>query len=441
MFEDTIAAIATGDNESAVNIIRISGSEAIDIAEKLIQKDLSLAEGYTMHYGTIYEDKEPVDEVLVGLYRAPKSYTGEDIVEVNTHGGVYITRKVLSLILANGARMARNGEFTERAFLNGKMDLSQAEAINDLIRSKDETNARNAIHSMKGSVQKLLEPLVEDLTQIISNIEVNIDYPEYDDVHQLTEEEILPACKKWEKDISTIIEEAENSVFIREGIDTVILGRPNVGKSSLLNALLEEDKAIVTDVAGTTRDIVEGTVRIGNVTLNLIDTAGIHETGDTIEQMGIDRSLKAFEKAQLVIVVLDASQELTTEDEALLEMTKEKPRILVYNKKDKKAVQDKIAISAVNNDIDALKEAIQVKYEKELSSTQHDTLNNIRQIGLAKQAKQSMQDAITSLEEGMELDLVTIDLEKSWHSLKEITGEVGKEDLLDEIFSRFCLGK
>lgn len=441
MLKDTIAAIATGDSESAVNMIRISGSEAITIASKLIQKDLSEAKGYTIHFGTVKDGNEPVDEVLVSVFREPKSYTGEDVVEISTHGGVFITRKVLSLILGHGARMARNGEFTERAFLNGKMDLSEAEAVNDLIRSKDETNARSAIHSMKGSVKKLLSPLLEDLTQIISNIEVNIDYPEYDDVHQLTEEEILPSCKKWEEGISKIIEEAEGAVLIREGIDTVILGRPNVGKSSLLNALLEEEKAIVTDVAGTTRDIVEGTVRLGNVTLNLIDTAGIHETGDTIEQMGIDRSLKALEKAELVIVVLDASIDRTEEDQKLLEMTKDKPRLIVYNKKDKKTVDEGIAISAIQGDIDALKQAIQNKYEKELQSAQRDTLNNVRQIGLAKQAKQSMHDAIRSLEDGMELDLVTIDLEKSWHSLKEITGEVGKEDLLDEIFSRFCLGK
>lgn len=441
MFTDTIAAIATGDNESAINVIRISGDEALMIAGKLIQKDLSKAEGYTIHYGTVRENQEPVDEVLVSIFRAPKSYTGEDIAEINTHGGVYITRKVLSLVLGNGARMARRGEFTERAFLNGKMDLSQAEGVNDLIRSKDEMNAKSAIHSLKGSVKHLLDPLVEDLTQIIANIEVNIDYPEYDDVQQLTEEEILPASEKWLANIRKIIKTAENAVVVKDGIDTVILGRPNVGKSSLLNAMLEEDKAIVTDVAGTTRDIVEGTVRLDGITLNLIDTAGIHETGDTIEQMGIDRSLKALEKAQLVIVVLDASEELNEDDQRLLEITKDKNRIVVYNKKDKKSVPEGIAISAVNGDIHSLIQAIREKYETELSSAEMDTLNNERQIGLAKQAENAMQEAVDSLQNGMELDLVTIDLQKAWNALKEITGEVKRDDLLDEIFSRFCLGK
>lgn len=441
MFTDTIAAIATGDNESAINVIRISGDDALTIAGKLIQKDLSQAQGYTIHYGTIKENNEPVDEVLVSVFRAPRSYTGEDIAEINTHGGVYITRKVLSLVLGSGARMARRGEFTERAFLNGKMDLSQAEGVNDLIRSKDETNARSAIHSLKGSVKHLLDPLVEDLTEIIANIEVNIDYPEYDDVQQLTEEQILPASKKWLQEIRKIIKTAENAVVIKDGIDTVILGRPNVGKSSLLNAMLEEDKAIVTDVAGTTRDIVEGTVRLDGITLNLIDTAGIHKTGDTIEQMGIDRSLKALEKAQLVIVVLDASEELNDDDRKLLEITKNKNRIIVHNKKDKKEVPEGIAISAVNGDIHSLIQAIKEKYETELSSAEMDTLNNERQIGLAKQAERAMQEAIDSLQNGMELDLVTIDLQKAWNALKEITGEVKRDDLLDEIFSRFCLGK
>lgn len=297
------------------------------------------------------------------------------------------------------------------------------------------------MHSLKGSVSKILKPLEEDLTQIISNIEVNIDYPEYDDVHQLTEDEILPKAKTWLKDIQKLIDEAKKAVNIREGIDTVILGRPNVGKSSLLNALLEEDKAIVTDIAGTTRDIVEGTVRLDGITLNLIDTAGIHESNDIVEKIGIDKSLQALEKAELVIVVIDGSEALTDEDHKLLEMTKNKNRIVVYNKNDKAIQHDGISISAINGDVEALTNAIKEKYEKELYLASSDTLNNERQIGLAIQAEQSMKNAICTLEDGMELDLVTIDLENAWISLKEITGKAGKEDLLDEIFSRFCLGK
>lgn len=441
MMNDTIAAIATANATGAVSIIRISGEEAILIASELINKDLSKKEGYTITFGTVQEDNEVVDEVLVSIFRTPKSYTGEDVVEIGCHGGLFITRKILSLCLGKGARLARRGEFTERAFLNGKMDLSQAEGVNDLINATDEVNAKSAMHSLKGSVSKILKPLEEDLTQIISNIEVNIDYPEYDDVHQLTEDEILPKAKAWLNDIQKLIDEAKKAVNIREGIDTVILGRPNVGKSSLLNALLEEDKAIVTDIAGTTRDIVEGTVRLDGITLNLIDTAGIHESNDIVEKIGIDKSLQALEKAELVIVVIDGSEALTEEDHKLLEMTKNKNRIVVYNKNDKAIQHDGISISAINGDVEALTNAIKEKYEKELYLASSDTLNNERQIGLAIQAEQSMKNAIRTLEDGMELDLVTIDLENAWTSLKEITGKAGKEDLLDEIFSRFCLGK
>ena len=441
MMNDTIAAIATANATGAVSIIRISGDGAILIASELINKDLSKKEGYTITFGTVQEENDVVDEVLVSIFRAPKSYTGEDVVEIGCHGGLFITRKILSLCLGKGARLARRGEFTERAFLNGKMDLSQAEGVNDLINATDEVNAKSAMHSLKGSVSKILKPLEEDLTQIISNIEVNIDYPEYDDVHQLTEDEILPKAKAWLKDIQKLIDEAKKAVNIREGIDTVILGRPNVGKSSLLNALLEEDKAIVTDIAGTTRDIVEGTVRLDGITLNLIDTAGIHESNDIVEKIGIDKSLQALEKAELVIVVLDGSEALTDEDHKLLEMTKNKNRIVVYNKNDKAIQHDGISISAINGDVEALTNAMKEKYEKELYLASSDTLNNERQIGLAIQAEQSMKNAIRTLEDGMELDLVTIDLENAWTSLKEITGKVGKEDLLDEIFSRFCLGK
>ena len=441
MLNDTICAIATADVMGAVSLIRISGDEAIGIAERLIGKDLSRVKGYSIVYGTIKDHNEPVDDVLVSVFRAPKSYTGEDVIELGCHGGVYITHRILSLVLGQGARMARRGEFTQRAYLNGKMDLAQAEGVNDLINAKDSNAARSAMHSLKGSVSAILTPLLEDLTQIISNIEVNIDYPEYDDVHQMTEDETIPMCTKWLDSIHSVIEKAQASATIKDGIDTVILGRPNVGKSSLLNALLEEDKAIVTDIEGTTRDIVEGTVRLDGITLNLIDTAGIHHSDDVIEQMGIDRSLKALEKAQLVILVLDATREMNEEDQKLLKMTEGRTRIVVYNKNDQKQVEGALSISALNGDINPLTDAIKAMYEKELIASGMDTLNNERQIGLALQAETAMRDALASLQAGMELDLVTIDLEKSWRALKEITGEVGREDLLDEIFSRFCLGK
>lgn len=438
---ETIAAIATGNVESAISIIRVSGEDAITMIQKIFDKDLSEAKGYTMHYGTILEDGNPVDEVLLSIFRAPKSYTGENMVEINCHGGLFITRKILSLCLGQGARLARRGEFTERAYLNEKIDLSQAEGINDLIRAQDGLNATSAIHSLKGSVRKIIDPLLEDLTQIISHIEVNIDYPEYDDVEELTQNEILPKAKDWLDKIDAIITKANQATLIRGGIDTVIVGKPNVGKSSLLNALLEEDKAIVTDIAGTTRDLVEGSVRVGNVTLNLIDTAGIHEASDLIEKIGIEKSLQAIEKAELVLMVLDSSSGIEQEDQELLKLTENKNRIILYNKKDQVELPNTIAISAINKEIEPLIEAIEQKYAKELSAAKEDTLNNERQIGCAWMARNAMKDAIDSLEQGAELDLVTIDLQKAYYALKEIIGEVGRDDLLDEIFSRFCLGK
>ena len=441
MKQETIAAISTAPAMGAISVIRISGEDTFAVLKKLTGKDFSDAAGYTVHYATVYDRKEPVDEVLISIFRSPRSYTGEDVAEISCHGGVYLTRRVLSLVLGAGARMARRGEFTERAFLNNKMDLSQAEAVNDLINARDAVNARSAVHSLKGSVTQLIEPLEEELTQIIANIEVNIDYPEYDDVRQLTEEEILPAARKWQKDIRRIIEAAEQAVQVRDGIDTVILGRPNVGKSSLLNALLEEDKAIVTDIAGTTRDLVEGTVRLEGMTLNLIDTAGIRESSDAVEKIGIERSLAAVERAELVILVLDASRELNEEDERLLELTKDKERIIVYNKSDLNDDVDGLSVSAIHHQIDDLTAEIRRRYENGLQLANTDTLNNERQIGLARQAEQAMNDAVASLEAGMELDIVTIDLQNSWTALKEITGKAGREDLLDEIFSRFCLGK
>ena len=441
MFKDTIVAIATGNSMGAVSIIRMSGEDAITIASKVMHKDLSNKEGYTISYGYVYEEDTQVDEVLACIFKAPKSYTGEDIVEINCHGGIYITRKVLSILLGAGARLARPGEFTERAFLNGKMDLSQAEGINDLIQAKDRINASSALHSLKGSVSKILKPLEEDLTQILANIEVNIDYPEYDDVEQLTNETVLPKVRQWVKDITKLIDTAESAYILKEGIKTVIVGKPNVGKSSLLNALLEEDKAIVTDIAGTTRDIVEGQVRVGDITLHLLDTAGIRESDNKVEQIGIQKSIQALEEAQLVILVLDSTTGIQEEDKELLERTKDLPRIIVYNKMDEKEVENEICISAREGKIDALKEAIQEYYSQNLIDASTDTLNNERQIGLARNAKRYVQEAQEELELGAELDLVTVDLQKAWNALKEITGKVGREDLLDEIFSRFCLGK
>ena len=422
-------------------MIRVSGEEAITCVNRIFSKDLLNAPGYSLHYGEIRDGDETVDEVLVSVFRAPRSYTGENMAEISGHGGRYVTGRVLSLVLGAGARMARRGEFTERAFLNGKMDLSQAESVNDLVKAADEVNAKSAVHGLKGSVRKLLEPLVDSLSQIVAMIEVNIDYPEYDDVHQLTEEELLPRVKQWIGEIDALIRKAQAAVNVRSGLNTVILGRPNVGKSSLLNALIEEDKAIVTDIAGTTRDLVEGTVHIDDLTLNLIDTAGIHEAGDSIEQIGIEKSIRALEQADLVIVVIDATAGITDEDRKLLDRTEGMSRIVVYNKNDQTEIPGELSVSALNHDIEPLLERIRSMYADGLLAAKEETLNNERQIGLAIQAKGYMEAVEASLEAGDEIDLVTVDLHNAWYALKEITGEAGREDLLDEIFSRFCLGK
>ena len=311
MFENTIAAISTSLQDGAISIIRLSGDQAIEIAQKIFDRNIMDAKSHTIHYGFIIDqDKNPVDEVLISIFRAPRTYTREDIVEINCHGGTFITRKILSMVLSAGADLAKPGEFTQRAFYHGRIDLSQAEAVQDMIEASNNTAANMAIHGIKGSVKKLLQPLIDDLMDIIAQIEVNIDYPEYEDVEQLTTNDLLPKTKEWLNKIDHILARVQTGQMLKKGIDTIIVGKPNVGKSSLLNALLEEDKAIVTDIAGTTRDLVEGQIHIGSVQLNLIDTAGIRESSDKIEQIGIEKSQEKLKDAKLVLLVFDGSKEL-----------------------------------------------------------------------------------------------------------------------------------
>lgn len=442
MFDSTIAAISTSLSEGAISIVRVSGEDAIPIVQKIFSRNITNAKSHTIHYGYIIDsDKNPIDEVLVSIFRAPKTYTCEDIVEINCHGGVYITRKILSMVLSQGATMAKPGEFTQRAFYHGRIDLSQAEAVEDMIEASNDTASQLAIHGIQGSVKKLLEPLIEDLLNIIAQIEVNIDYPEYEDVEQLTTQELLPMANQWLEKISKILNRAQCGQLAKKGIDTVLIGRPNVGKSSLLNALLEEDKAIVTEIAGTTRDIVEGQIHIGPAQFNLIDTAGLRNSEDAIEQIGIEKSLEKLEQAQLVILVLDGSNPLTKEDEELFEKTKDKTRIVVYNKKDlSQENKDQIWISAQNHEIDSLLEAMEKLYTNDVL-TEQPLLSNERQIGLLNSAKQDMLQAKEAMEMGVEPDLVEIDIQSAHDHLKEILGEVHREDLLDTLFSKFCLGK
>lgn len=443
MFDSTIAVISTALSQGAISIVRVSGDQAIEIVQKIFSRDIRHVPSHTIHYGYILDDdKEVVDEVLVSVFRGPKTYTTEDIVEINCHGGVYITRKILSLVLSHGATMAKPGEFTQRAFYHGRIDLSQAEAVEDMIEASNDTASHMAIQGIQGSVKKLLEPLIEDILNIIAQIEVNIDYPEYEDVEQLTTEELLPMTKQWLTKLDKILSRAQCGQLAKKGIDTVLIGRPNVGKSSLLNALLEEDKAIVTDIAGTTRDLVEGQIHIGPAQFNLIDTAGLRKSSDAIEQIGIEKTQEKLAQAQLVLLILDGSLPLTKEDEDLLEQTKDKNRLIIYNKKDVKSEKhpDGIWISAQNKEIDALLEAMKDLYQQDVL-TEQPLLSNERQIGLLNQAKQDMLQAKEAMEQGVEPDLVEIDIQAAHDHLKEILGEVHREDLLDTLFSKFCLGK
>ncbi|WP_295753380.1 tRNA uridine-5-carboxymethylaminomethyl(34) synthesis GTPase MnmE [uncultured Holdemanella sp.] len=442
MFENTIAAISTSLQDGAISIIRLSGDKAIEITQKIFDRNIMDAKSHTIHYGFIIDaDKNPVDEVLISIFRAPKTYTREDIVEINCHGGTFITRKILSMVLSAGADLAKPGEFTQRAFYHGRIDLSQAEAVQDMIEASNNTAASMAIHGIKGSVKKLLQPLIDDLMDIIAQIEVNIDYPEYEDVEQLTTNDLLPKTNEWLTKIDRILARVQTGQMLKKGIDTIIVGKPNVGKSSLLNALLEEDKAIVTDIAGTTRDLVEGQIHIGSVQLNLIDTAGIRESSDKIEQIGIEKSQEKLKDAKLVLLVFDGSKELDEEDKQLLELTKDKMRLIIYNKLDKtEADKDGIWISAANKDIQPLIDALENLYQEDLLK-EDPLLSNERQIGLLNQAKEDMLRAKEAMDMMVEPDLIEIDIQAAHDHLKEILGEVHREDLLDTLFSKFCLGK
>ncbi|MEG0330554.1 MAG: tRNA uridine-5-carboxymethylaminomethyl(34) synthesis GTPase MnmE [Longicatena sp.] len=443
MLNDTIVAISTAAVDGAISIVRMSGDQAIEIADSICSTNLLEKESHSVSYGFIMDPltKEEVDEVLVSIFRAPKTFTREDIVEINCHGGRFITKKILRLCLMQGASLATPGEFTKRAFLNGRIDLTQAEAINDMIVADSNENIKLAMHGIRGSVRKLLEPLLQNILDIIANIEVNIDYPEYDDVEQLTNDQILPKANAWLVNIRHILDTAQSGQIIKEGIKTAIVGKPNVGKSSLLNALLEEDKAIVSEVAGTTRDIVEGHIHLHGLTLNLIDTAGIRETQDIVEKIGIKRSLKAIQEAQLSIVVLDNSRAFDEQDQELLELTKDKTRIIVHNKTDVLENEEGIGISASKQEIKPLLDEIHRLFDKHQLVMKEPILANERQISLMMKAEKCMLQAIEAMRDGMELDVVEIDIQEAYTALKEILGEVHREDLLDTLFANFCLGK
>ena len=439
MLTDTIAAIATPLQAGAISIIKISGEKSLECVSNIFSKDLYKLKANTITYGHIYDQDKIIDEVLVSIFKSPNSYTKEDVVEINCHGGVYVTQKVLALLLAQGCRLALPGEFTQRAFLNGRIDLTQAEAANDLILAQNEYSSLQAISSLKGSVTKILEPLISEILNVIATLEVNIDYPEYDDVTVLSNDLVLPLVTDWQNTLQKIISEAELGRVLKEGVKTVIIGKPNVGKSSLFNALIKEDKAIVTNIEGTTRDWVEGIVRLQNVTLHLIDTAGLRNTYDIVEQIGIDKTKQAIAEAELIIMVI-SEDTISHEEQEVLDSFVERPHIIVNNKADLKKGKH-LNISALNQEITPLIEKIEELFHETAQVMDISVLNNERQIGLAKQAFNALNQAEEALKDQYQLDLVLIDLEEAYYSLKEILGETSRDDLLDTLFKNFCLGK
>lgn len=447
--EDTIAAISTTTGIGAISIIRLSGPEAINITNKVFTKNLTNAETHTIHYGFIKEKAEKIDEVLVSIMRAPKTFTREDIVEINCHGGIATTNKVLEILLNNGARLAEPGEFTKRAFLNGRIDLLEAEATMDLISSKSETARKISINTLTGETSNLIKSLRNDLVQIISNIEVNIDYPEYEDVEEMTNDKILPSIQLFKERLSNIIKKSEDSKVIKEGIKVGIIGKPNVGKSSLLNSLIEEEKAIVTSVPGTTRDIVEGTIVLGGITLNIIDTAGIRESSDVVEMLGVEKSRKIITSSDLIIFILNNNEEISDEEKELLKEIKDKKKIIVVNKidlenkLDKSMLEDYIEISAKENiGVDKIKDRIKKLFNiGELQTSDLTYLSNARTISLLKKSMHQIEDTLEEIQNNSPIDIVELGLKDSWNTLGEVIGETYKDELLDELFSRFCLGK
>jgi tRNA modification GTPase len=445
---ETIAAISTAFGTAGISVIRISGEDSIEQFNQIFKgKNLNKVKSHTLHYGHILnEDGTYLDEVMVAVLRAPKSFTAENMIEVSTHGGILITQKVLERILSLNIRLAEPGEFSERAYLNGRIDLVEAESIMDLIHAKSEQALKIANLGVQKETSNLIRQLRSKLLTIIAQIEVNIDYPEYDDAIVMSKEIIYPKTLELITEIEHILKESYKNQMIREGVKTAIIGKPNVGKSSLLNALLKEDKAIVTDIEGTTRDTIEAQININGVMLNLIDTAGIRETIDVVEKLGVDRSIKALNEAELVLLVLDQSKALSKEDKALLELTKDKKRLIIANKSDlPKALQmeEVVSISTITKiGLKELEQAIlKLLSLEDIEERDFNYLSNIRHIQKVKEARQSLYNVLESIKLDMPVDVYAIDLTAAWRALGDILGENYQDDLLNELFSKFCLGK
>ena len=435
---DSIAAISSGQVNQPISIIRVSGSDSFDIVKKVFTGKVGTDR--TISYGYIVDGEEKVDEVLVMWYKGPNTFTGEDIVEINAHGGVVNSNRILKILLANGARMALHGEFSQRAFLNGKMDLMKAEGIHDLIFAKSEEQAKLSFKKFDGRTSKLIDNLRGKMMYVIATIETNIDYPEYDDVETLSQQILLPKLREVKEDIAEIKRVSTASKYIFEGVSVAIVGRPNAGKSSLLNALTGFDKAIVTDIPGTTRDVVESQVQVGQVLLNFKDTAGIHDTNDKVESLGIEKSLSMIDSSDLVIHLLDGSKEEDSDDKLIEERSNGKKYIKVFNKNDITRKDVGISISAKENDVKELLDAIESHFET-IDLNDDRIVYNTRQLALIDSSFNSINDSINGLSMGMEPDEVIVDVREAWISLSNIAGRADQDDILDTMFRNFCLGK
>ena len=446
---DTICAISTALGVGAISIIRVSGEEAINKVASLFDgKNLNEVKSHTIHYGHIINNGEVIDEVLVTVLKAPKTYTKEDIVEINSHGGISTTKKILEILIANGIRLAEPGEFTKRAFLNGRLDLTEAQAVNSLIKSRTDLERKLALNTLSGKVSKKINNVREIIVELLANIEVNIDFPEYEDALEITLENLPPKLKEIKKELESLIEEGKIGKIVENGIKVAIVGRPNVGKSSILNALLNKNKAIVTDIAGTTRDIVEGEVELKGIALKFIDTAGIRKTKDVVEKIGVDKSLEVIDESDLIIHVLNNNETLTEEDQEIMEKIKDKTHITFINKSDlptklKIAKDDIVKGNTVDlNGLDELKDKIGELFDLErINNSNLEVVSSAREIGLLNEALNSIDQALNNVSSKLPVDMIAIDIKKAWDLLGEITGESYQDELLDTLFSKFCLGK
>ena len=446
---DTICAISTALGVGAISIIRVSGEEAINKVANLFDgKNLNEVKSHTIHYGHIISNGEIIDEVLVTILKAPKTYTKEDIVEINSHGGISTTKKILEILIENGIRLAEPGEFTKRAFLNGRLDLTEAEAVNSLIKSRTDLERKLALNTLSGKVSKKINKVREIIIELLANIEVNIDFPEYEDALEITLENLPPKLNEIKKELENLLEEGKIGKIIENGIKVAIVGRPNVGKSSILNALLKENKAIVTDIAGTTRDIVEGEVELKGIALKFIDTAGIRKTKDIVEKIGVDKSLEMIDESDLVIHVLNNNEVLTEEDKEIMEKIKDKTHITFINKSDlptklKITKEDIVKGNTIAlNGLDELKDKIGELFDLErINNSNLEVVSSAREIGLLNEALNSIDQALNNVSSKLPVDMIAIDIKKAWDLLGEITGESYQDELLDTLFSKFCLGK